>query len=855
MIGILDFQQAVIAGPARVGGKAWNLGRLARWGFPVPRGIVVDVGAYDAVTSDDLIASLIARAAAIDARNVTEPWAHALLDNIRKAIEDAHWSSEIATQLEASLARAGIAHVPVAVRSSATEEDGKKHAFAGIHESFLSIAGHGAILRAIHQCYASLWTPQALAYRRRFAIPDADVRCGVVICEMIAAIDANEPVAAGVAFTADPSDGRRDRIVIETVAGLGDKLVDGREAPARASVDILIEGPGLARGDLGPLPPSAASHLTMLAWRIHWDFGEGDTPQDVEWAFDGDKIFILQTRPVTALPHRTFPLIAGQPTIWTNANFKEVLPGVMSPMGWSPCPIFLGRTLFDLHRLSGYAPPEGMQLVRRFEGRAYVNASALQCGGYDAWGVLPEAFNRTFGGFQPGIRTPPGNPMGGLPGLRRSVALIKLMRATWLAPKLIPEKIDRILRQVRELRERDLSSLSDAEVLKIWLFTAGPEWELPFMLANSIGGVWHGMARSLAANYLPSEEIEPLLSGLMSGQGGVTSAKQAYELHEIVLRHGTSGEAFDAAIEVWLGTYGHRGFDELDVANPRWSETPETVKELARNLCAAAHNPQSARRVREDAQAALRELPTLPRLVLRWLVGKAEEGFRLREQTKSALVALVSGVTRHFALEFGCRFATRGVIDRRDDVFMLTVVDLWALATGDWSGAGARELVQDRREQWEAWRASEPPPDVIIETTDGAPPMTAPESAKASGGVLRGLAASPGVAHGTARKLHNANEAERLRNGGVLVARTTDPGWTPLFLLAQGIVVETGGYLSHGAIVAREFGVPAVLNIPGVFDLIEDGDEMIVDGNKGTVTLPPRRSPSAVAAQRERLKH
>lgn len=839
MIAIFDYRQAVIAGPARVGGKAWNLARLSRWGFPVPRGVVIDIGAYDAVAGHESVASLIAEAARIEARDAADLRTQALLADIRTAIENAPLSPEISEQLGGALARAGIDDAAVAVRSSATGEDGDKHAFAGIHESFLNVVGREAILRAVRECFASLWTPQALAYRRRFAIPDKDVRCGLVICEMIVAKNAGEPVVAGVVFTADPRDGRRDRIVIESVAGLGDKLVDGRETPSRATVDVMIDGFGPFQGELGALPASSAARLATLAWRIHWDFGEGDAPQDIEWAFDGEKIVILQTRPITALPRRTFPQIVDQPTIWTNANFKEVLAGVLSPMGWSPCPAWLGYKLLDLARLCGYALPEGMQLVRRFEGRPYVNASALQYVGYDAWGVQPADWNKAFGGFQPEICTPAGNPMRGCAGLRRSLAGMKLVRAVWAAPEPVRETIDRILRQVKELRERDLSSSSDAEVLQLWLSTAAPEWELPFMLANSIGDVWLTMARSMAAKYLTPEKIDPLLGGLMSGQGGVTSADYAYELHEIVARHSASGAAFDSAIASWLDKYGHRGFDELDVANPRWSETPEAVKELARNFGAAAHSPQSARRVREEARAALRALPVFPRLVIGWLVARAEEGYRLREHTKSALVAVASGVTRHFALEFGNRFAARGVLEQRDDVFMLMLFDLWSLANGDWSGEGARELVEDRRAQWEVWRASDPPPDVIIEDVSGAS-VTAPKRAEASGAVLRGLAASPGVACGKARKLRNPDEAARLREGGVLVARTTDPGWTPLFLLAQGIVVETGGYLSHGAIVAREFGVPAVVNIRGVFDLIVDGDDILVDGDNGTVAVTER---------------
>lgn len=851
MIAILDFGEAVAAGPARVGGKAWNLGRLARWGFPVPRGIVADVSAYDDVIGNERISPLIAQAAEIEACNVTDLQAQTLLEKIRSAIESASLPTEFSTQLDAALMRAGIDRGILAVRSSATGEDGEKHAFAGIHESFLNVVGRDAILGAIRKCFASLWTAQALAYRRRFAIPDAEVRCGVVICEMVTAKNSNEPLAAGVVFTADPSDGRRDRIVIESVPGLADKLVDGRQTPARATVDVMIDGFGPPQGDLGALSASLATKLAMLALRIHWDFGEGDAPQDIEWACDGETIVILQTRPITALPRRTFPQIVDQPTIWTNANFKEVLSGVLSPMGWSPSPVWLAYKLFDLYRLCGYAPPDGMQIVRRFEGRPYFNASALQFASWDGWGISPANFNASFGGFQAEIRTPPGNPMRGPAGLRRFLAGLKLIRAIWSAPVLLPETIGRILARAKAMHERDLACLSDADLLQLWFSVAGPDWEPPFMLANSIGGVWLGMARSLATKYLPPEKSESLLGGLMSGQGGVTSADHAYELHEIVARHGTFGPAFDAAIDKWLDKYGHRGFDELDVANPRWGETPEAVKELTRSFGVPAHSPRSARRVRDEAHAELRALPLLPRLAISWLVAKAEEGYRLRELAKSALVAVPAGVMRRFVLEFGSRFAARGVIERRDDVFMLAMVDLWALATGDWSGNGARELVQDRRRQWELWRASDPPPDVIIETASGVEAMAEPERAQANRDVLQGLAASPGVARGEARKLNNPTESGRLREGGILVARTTDPGWTPLFLVVQGIVVETGGYLSHGAIVAREFGVPAVVNIPHVFDLIEDGDDIVVDGNRGVVTLEQEHSRAAMIAQRE----
>jgi pyruvate,water dikinase len=315
------------------------------------------------------------------------------------------------------------------------------------------------------------------------------------------------------------------------------------------------------------------------------------------------------------------------------------------------------------------------------------------------------------------------------------------------------------------------------------------------------------------------------------------SADHAYELHAIVARCGTSGEAFDHAVEGWLDKYGHRGLNELDIANPRWHEAPEAVKAMAGQMGVAVHDPTSAKRVRERAEAKLGRIPPPMRWILRYLIGKARDGFRIRELGKSALVATF-GMHRHLMLEFGRRFVAAGLLDHRDDVFMLTAPDVRLFAVGDWDGKGARELAADRRRQWVAWSESEPAADVILEGSGRLAPARTP--APPHGPVISGIGVSPGVAENAARKLHDPSQVSRLRSGGVLVARATDPGWTPLFLSADGIVVEIGGYLSHAAIVAREFGLPAVVNAAGSFGHIRDGERVRVDGDAGVVTLIER---------------
>lgn len=286
---------------------------------------------------------------------------------------------------------------------------------------------------------------------------------------------------------------------------------------------------------------------------------------------------------------------------------------------------------------------------------------------------------------------------------------------------------------------------------------------------------------------------------------------------------------------IQLKKYGHRCTDEFDIATPRWRETPELVKVMARTLGPAVHDPATATNVRRRAEATLGKLPWPRRAVIGWLVAKARDGFRIREFSKSAFVATV-GAQRHVMLEFGRRLVTAGHLDAPDDVFVLTAADIGLFASGEWNGRGARALAADRRRQWQAWRGEDDPGDVILEEPAGRVSHVSTPHPN-DGTTLRGLGVSPGRAKGPARKLAAISEADKLREGGVLVARSTDPSWTPLFLSAQGIVVEIGGYLSHGAIVAREFGLPAVVNAPGSFSRIANGEPIIVDGDSGEIEL------------------
>ena len=494
----LAYPEAAALGPERVGGKAWNLARLATWGFPVPTGIAVERTLYRDILALPPIKAMVEKVAELDLDAIVGDGAAYLLDGLRAAISAVALESHICDELSAALNEAGLVDQPVAVRSSASGEDGARHAFAGIHESFLNLRGVEQIAGAILKCFASLWTAQALAYRRRLGISDREIDGAVLICAMINAEGQNEPAAAGVTFTADPQDGRRDTLVIEAVQGLGDKLVSGRVTPETLRAHFTSRGFSFPESKV--LPRDVLHELLIQCARVHWACSDGETPQDVEWAWDGKAVFILQARPITSLPRRTFPGIADQPAIWTNANFKEVLSGIMSPMGWSIVLQAAATTFFDAHQIAGYHEPEGMQIVRRFDGRAYVDAAIIQFSAYDAFGFLPSETNRAFGGFQPEIRLPEiGLKRTGR--LQQILNLTRIMKAVLRGRKSLPKLLKRMEERALARSREDLSHLSRTDLLATILSLSEPEWLPPScwrMPWGAFGSAWRGRsARSV----------------------------------------------------------------------------------------------------------------------------------------------------------------------------------------------------------------------------------------------------------------------------------------------------------------------------------------------------------------------
>lgn len=881
---LLSYEQAASAGPLVGGGKGWSLGRLARYGFPVPAGTVLVADAYREHLVAARIEAVSDALADVPADGADAPATVARLDGIRDAILATPLPGPVVDAVTALLECGPLAGRPIAVRSSATAEDSADASFAGIHESVLNVVGVPAALDAIRRCYASLWTPRALAYRRRMGISDDAVACAVVLCAMVGRAGQpselyQPPVAAGVAFSADPRTGRRDRIVVNAAPGLGEALVSGHVNPAEIEVEVTDGGPAVVarRGGFHGLPTDAqVVALARLVLRVHWSLGDGQDPRDVEWAYDGERFWLVQARPIARLPRVTPGAVRSLPVIWSNANLKDAVAGVPSALGFSILQPILRAILYTHVEQVGYVVPAGMETLRRIDGRVYFDLTSMAWLMYDSLGITPADLNLSLGGMQPEIPVP-GDPLKGPQAGRRKLARLRLLKLLWQSARIYEREIDGVRAQVRVRSRDDLSRLSNAEIVAWRDRSAGDLMAFARLFAiNNAGSFWDKQLSDFVDKLRPGAGPR-ITSGLLAGSNEVVTAEHGYRLVELARLAEDESEAraylettpldpwgwrclpatsrFRRAFERFLDEFGHRGVYEVEIANPRWSEDPSYLLEQIRAFVDQQQVVGDRGRAVARRRAAERDVRTLPpwsRPLVGWLASRARRAAALREAGKSAMVATMV-MTRMMTAELGGRMTAADLLDRPDDIFHLSWWDILAWAQGDWDGAGARVLAADRAAQQATWLVLDPP-DVTVLDAAGRPaelpgtvaavvgPAPAEPVDDASDGAslrLRGAGVSAGRARGPARVIRHPAEGHRLQPGDVLVAPSTDPAWTPLFLRASAVVTEVGGYLSHGAIVAREYGLPAVVNVPRALTVVQDGQMLTVDGDTGEVHLPP----------------
>ncbi len=758
-----------------LGGKGSSLARLISAGFPVPRTGVVTTASYHA----------IAHGLHLEDRLVGTGSAQSTLsaDDVDALFDDVELSPELAAQIIALAQWVGDGQ-PIAVRSSATVEDLHGSSFAGQYSSFLNVdsTDEKSLLQTVKRVWASLWHPAPVAYREAFGFTDVDAAMAVVFMQMIPA------QKAGVIFTADPG-GEANACRVEQVDGLGESLVSGERTP-----DAWV----VQRSDFETLPSSARRALeTSLEIEAYFE-----VPQDIEWAATDTDVFIVQARPITALEDNDGFDSPIDDHELTTAGIAEMVPGVLPPLLWEVNHYLLGeafRSFLDnlgiLHGSAVTDPP----FVRRIRGRAAIDFDQLR----QAAASVPGAIEELERAYFRSSTTPPGDGDQGNRWVRRwrsSVSDLRTLRTT----SAITQQSDVLIRAVDLVSPGELETRSDADLMAY-------DRRLLDLAARCLSTEL-GIAAIAAAAY---EDLVRVLTGYFGADVAANSA-------QLLTRGATVGVTRPATSSAAL------------FAGPTWNELSLTPAEILGTR-------QSAEEAQDQQKGVEAQMLALPgwqiRRVLtgqvvdlrlhrfRRLVRRAREYLWRREAMKSAVLRL-GGEARRVHGEYGRRLVLQGVLADTGDIEVLTTGEIAAALSG--SLHDGSDVVR-RRQNWvRRYTVEGPLPLRFVGLPDRE---TAPLP---DGHVIDGWASSPGRYTGRAKAI--TGPGETLQLGDVLVAEATDASWSPLFLKAGAVVVERGGPLSHAAILARELGVPAVLNVEQATRLL-DGHEVTVDGDEGVVVI------------------
>ena len=856
----------------QVGGKGASLSRLAAAGLPVPTAFHVTTAAYcEFVEANGLLSPILAALEAVDL-DAPATLKQAAQD-IRQRFEQADMPVAIASAIARAYAELPGSNPAVAVRSSATAEDLPEASFAGQQETYLNVSGAGLVLDAAQQCWASLWTARAIAYRARQGIAPEGVALAVVVQILVPA------EASGILFTANPVNGRRDQAVISAAWGLGEAVVGGTVTPDTLTVDkatghvltretadkqvMTVRTTGATAEQ--PVPPKlrrlpvlsdqAAAELTRLAVQIEELYGR---PMDIEWAWVDGRFAIVQARPITRLVEPALPTPDTTTQIsWVLSNPKdqfmrssivELLPDPLSPLfeslGLPAIEQGIDIMAQDLFNMPATVLTGFMQTIN---GYAYQKVSFT---GRQWWWLLTRLL--------PAI---PRMLREGVP-YWRDVAHPRYVAA------------------VSRWRDQDLVALSSEEL-----------WAGVLELMNVFG---HHLASLMASTMGPSAGSEGLFTRVyekMIRQEGDPTApafllgfdsiplraeKALYDLAQwcqerealaTYLNHTPTDQLLaqmgddqipnavpPAEWANWhnrfrqhLADYGHLIYD-MDLAKPLPADDPAPILEtLKMYLMGQGKNPyerqHSYTKRREQSVQSIR-----PRLkgLKRWAFDKAlkwaQSQAPLREDGIAEL-GLAYPVLRRILHELGHRLVRMEALQEHEDVYWLERGEIEAalgtLARGN-SPGDMTDTVARRQQLWQTRKQVTPPPQI--------PPgkkylgmdmeaLLAGGGFDQSGDVIKGAPTSPGQVTATARVLHGPEDMDQMRPGDILVASITTPAWTPLFAMAAGVVTDIGGALSHSSIVAREYGIPAVLGTGMATKRIRSGQTITVDGGAGTVTL------------------
>jgi phosphohistidine swiveling domain-containing protein len=884
---ILDLTDDRALDAALTGGKGSQLAALAAEGFAVPAGFVVTTEAFAAFLQagnlQDEIEKIPSSApsemgslpARIRAMHLPEPASEALrkrlLDFGRKFDSDVRW----------------------AVRSSAVAEDLAGASFAGQYDSVLGVTGFEEVAAALLRCWASFFNARALQYRRDRGI--RDFRGAVVVQRLISADAAGvcftlDPVSGGsdrVVVNANFGLGESvvgGRVTPDTfvVDKLSRRVIDRQLATKALKVapvpggtaEVAIEES--LRGSAS-LTDEQARAVAALAIRVEEHVGR---PVDIEWAMRNGELFLLQSRPVTAagpnagthteacrasppedwVPELNTPIDPRYP-LYSNGNISEVLPGCITPLSWS----YIGPTIEHAFRTQGIAlggmdasGPE-WQVLGFFFHRPYVCVSYLEAAAARVPGMSPDAIHEEFVG-PPAAPTPAVTSRDLLPDRWPALARVALtfVRKMMSVEREAQACEDTIRRHGKESEAEPLRGWSDERLLQAVRFSE-PMARVSdtHVWASSFAVVFFGLLRKLTRAWLDDGDGS-LAAQMVTGIGSLPSADPAFGLYNLARRvmscaqlkqrfediaddralleaieaDESAGE-FRSAFREFLRAFGHRAVCEAEFRNPCWREDQAQVVALVRNYLQSGLTPPEEVRARQervghDAQQRLQALSLPKRLVLRHVIERTRRSMELRERLKD-LIVLRSDRARRIYAEVRNRLVSRKRLADVDDIYFLLGGEVADLLHGVTDVHTAEAIIRRRRRDF-AWCEA-----VRVPKIQQGVARTATAADFAAATQLKGTGVSPGKVEGRARVIRDPRTGSHIKPGEILVAPVTDAGWTPLFINAGGLVVEVGGLLSHGSVVAREYGLPAVVGVTGATERIQTGDRLYLDGSSGIV--------------------
>jgi pyruvate,water dikinase len=851
----IDATQVAVAG-----GKGAHLGELSRIdGVRVPPGFCVTTDAFRRVMSeapsiDDQLDEL-SRLNADDREGI-----RALSAEIRRTLEAVAIPDDVAAAITVALAALG-EHAAYAIRSSATAEDLPSASFAGQQDTYLNVAGPAAILEHVSRCWASLFTERAVAYRVRSGFDHRKVSMAVVVQQMVF------PDAAGILFTADPVTSNRKVSSVEASFGLGEALVsglvnpdvykvrDGQVVAKEVATKRLAVTPSPAGGtqEAAIVPERQAQpaltdtqvvQLERLGRRIEAHFGR---PQDIEWCLADDDFQIVQSRPITSL----FPIPAagdGENRLYISVGHQQMMTDPMKPLGLSVHQLVAiprmyeagGRLFVDV--VPHLASPARRRRALELLGKDPLIGDALQS-------ILDR------GDFIPSI--PDDGP--GAPPAGAAPAPVET------DPAIVAELIGRNQASVAALK-RDIRAQSGAALFD---FILADIQELKALLSDPLSV--HVIMAGMEATWWLNEQLEAWLGEKnaadalsQSAPGNITSemglalldvADAIRPYPEVVgFLHHVEGEDFldelaelpggreaRDAIQGYLDTYGMRCVGEIDITRPRWSERPSTLVPIIlghiENFepgAGARRFEQGRERARQKEQELLERLRALPdgerkADEVKRMIDRVRTFIGYREFPKYGMVSRYF-VYKQALLDEAERLVEAHLLREKADVFYLTFQELHdAVRTSHVDD----QLIDERKEAFRSYQALTPP---RVLTSDGEAVAGAYRRDDVPAGALVGVPVSGGTIEGRARVILDMADAD-LEPGDILVTAYTDPSWTPLFVAIKGLVTEVGGLMTHGAVIAREYGLPAVVGVEQATRLIPDGQRIRVHGTDGYIEI------------------